>query len=273
MIYSLHSSYNLNTTRFGAYIQDTYRFESDLGRFTLTGGIRGSYWSFNKEFIFSPRVSLGFIPKNISNLTTRFATGIYYQSPFYKEYRDTVRNESGNMIVKLNDKIKSQRSIHFILGTDYTFRALDRPFKLTTELYYKKLDNIIPYEVDNVRIRYYGENLAKGHIAGLDMKLFGEFVPGTDSWLTFSLMNARETFYGKTVPRPTEQRYSFGFFFNDYVPMFPKFKFSLNAVWADGLPFGSPSGGRTLGVFSTTPYRRVDIGLSSCFNSDNDAFI
>lgn len=273
MYYALRSKYTINSLRVGAYIQDTYRFNTSAGRIIATGGIRASYWSFNKEFILSPRASIGFIPENINNFTARFATGVYYQSPFYKEFRDTLRNSDGNLEVKLNDKIKSQRSIHFILGADYSFRAMNRPFKLTTELYYKKFDDIIPYEVDNVRIRYYGENCAKGHIAGLDFKLYGEYVPGTDSWLTFSLMQAKEEINGIKVPRPTEQRYSIGLFFNDYIPMFPKFKISLKAIWNDGLPFGAPSGGRSSAVFRTPAYRRVDIGLSRCFNADNDRFM
>ena len=273
MYYSLKSKYELNSIRVGAFIQDTYRLSTDMGRFIATVGLRGSYWNFNKEFIASPRLSIGFVPENASNFTARFATGVYYQSPFYKEFRDTIRNDNGNLEVKLNDKIKSQRSIHFILGTDYSFRAINRPFKLTTELYYKKLDDLIPYEVDNVRIRYYGDNCAKGHIAGFDLKLFGEFVPGTDSWLTFSLMQAKEEINGVKVPRPTEQRYSIGLFFNDYVPMFPKYKISLKALWNDGLPFGAPTGGRAKAVFRTPAYRRVDIGLSRCFNADNDKFM
>ena len=273
VIYNLHSRYENTTTRLGAFLQDTYRFHSSLGRFTLTAGLRGSYWSYNKEFILSPRVSIALIPKNLEKMTLRFATGVYYQTPFYKEYRDTIRDEQGNLSVRMNDKIKSQRALHFILGGDYTFRALERPFKLTTELYYKRLDNLIPYEVDNVRIRYYGENIAKGYVAGLDMKLFGEFVPGTDSWLSFSLMRARERFHGVTVPRATEQRYSFALYFNDFVPRFPKYKFSMKAIWADGLPFGTPSRGRTVGVFRTSPYRRVDMGLSRMLSSENDTFM
>ncbi|MGL4292721.1 MAG: TonB-dependent receptor [Bacteroidales bacterium] len=273
VIYSLHSRFDNTTTRMGAFIQDTYRFNNDAGRFTLTAGVRASYWSYNKEFIASPRASIAFVPENLSGLTLRFATGLYYQTPFYKEYRDTIRDESGNLKVKMNEKIKSQRAIHFVLGGDYSFKAMDRPFKVTAELYYKKLDDLVPYEVDNVRIRYYGENIAKGYVAGLDTKFFGEFVPGTDSWISFSLMRARETFLGMTVPRATEQRYSFGLFFNDYVPRFPKYKMSLKAIWADGLPFGSPSRGRTAGVFRTSPYRRVDIGLSRVMNAENDAFM
>ncbi|MEG1615504.1 MAG: TonB-dependent receptor [Bacteroidales bacterium] len=270
LIYSLHSKYNNTTTRMGGFIQDTYRFNAAPGRFILTAGARASYWSYNREFIISPRASIALVPENRENVTLRFATGLYYQTPFYKEYRDTIRDADDNLVVRMNDRIKSQRAIHFVLGGDYSFRSANRPFKLTTELYYKKLDNLIPYEVDNVRIRYYGDNLAKGYATGLDVKFFGEFVPGTDSWFSFSLMRARETFNGVTMPRPTEQRYSFGLYFNDFVPKFPKYKMSLKAIWSDGLPFGSPDRGRPAGVFRTTPYRRVDIGLSRMLSGDQD---
>lgn len=273
LIYSLHSRYENTTTRMGAFFQDTYRFDSPIGRFTATAGIRASYWSYNKEFLVSPRASIALVPAANDRFMLRFATGLYYQTPFYKEYRDTIRDDLGNLVVKMNDRIKSQRSIHFVLGGDYSFRAMDRPFKITTELYYKKLDNLVPYEVDNVRVRYYGQNIAKGYATGLDMKFFGEFVPGTDSWITFSLMQARETFNGVTMPRPTEQRYSLALYFNDYVPRFPKYKMSLKAIWSDGLPFGSPNKGRAAGIFRTPPYRRVDIGLSRLLTGRDDRFM
>ena len=262
LISNLNSKQDMQTNRISAYVQDTYRLRKDVGLFTFTGGIRASFWDFNKECIVSPRASVGFIPAREERLTLRFATGIYYQAPFYKEFRDTVRDERNNLIVALNRNIKSQRSIHFVLGQDFSFRVVDRPFKFTAELYYKKLDNLIPYEVDNVKIWYSGRNESKGYAAGLDMKLFGQFVPGTDSWLSFSLMKTQEKINGKWVPRPTEQRYSIALFFQDYVPRFPKYKFNLRAIWSDGLPIGAPKLGRQAGYFRTTPYRRVDIGAS-----------
>lgn len=262
LISNLNSKQDMQTNRISAYVQDTYRLRKDVGLFTFTGGIRASFWDFNKECIVSPRASVGFIPAREERLTLRFATGIYYQAPFYKEFRDTVRDERNNLIVALNRNVKSQRSIHFVLGQDFSFRAVDRPFKFTAELYYKKLDNLIPYEVDNVKIWYSGRNESQGYAAGLDMKLFGQFVPGTDSWLSFSLMKTQEKINGKWVPRPTEQRYSIALFFQDYVPRFPKYKFNLRAIWSDGLPIGAPKLGRQAGYFRTTPYRRVDIGAS-----------
>lgn len=262
MISNLNSDQTIESNRFSAFLQDTYRLRSTAGLFTFTAGIRAAYWDFNKECIVSPRASVGFIPIRNEQLTLRFATGIYYQAPFYKEFRDTIRDERNNLVVNLNRNIKSQRSIHFVLGGDYSFRAVDRPFKFTAEVYYKKLDNLIPYEVDNVRIWYSGKNNSKGYTAGLDMKLFGQFVPGTDSWLSFSLMKAEEKMNGKMIPRPTEQRYSIALFFQDYIPRLPKYKFNLRAIWSDGLPVGAPRLGRQNGYFRSSPYRRVDIGAS-----------
>ena len=217
VIANLFSDNKLESTRLSAYLQDEFKFRSKQGMFRLIGGIRGSYWSYNKEFIFSPRVSLGFIPNFDQNLTFRLASGLYYQSPFYKELRTTVQDQNGNNIIQLNNNLKSQRSIHVILGGDYTFRASGRNFKISADMYYKKLDNLNPYTVDNVKIRYYGENCATGHAMGIDFKFFGEFVPGTDSWISFSLMKAQQTIRNSvTVPMPNSQGYNISLFFQDY---------------------------------------------------------
>ena len=262
LISNLRSLQRLESNRFSAYAQETYTLESKSGIYRFVGGVRLSYWDFNRECIVSPRISIGFNPAFQPRLTFRFATGLYYQAPFYKEFRDTVQDRKGDWVVRLNNHIKSQRSIHVILGSDFTFTAMNRPFKLTGELYYKKLDHLISYEVDNVRVWYSGENNSEGYVAGLDVKLFGEFVPGVDSWLSFSLMSAKEKINGVKVPLPTEQRYSVGLFFQDYIPRFPKFRFSLKAIWADGLPMAPPHKGRADGYFRTPPYRRIDIGFS-----------
>ncbi len=261
LIYNLSSHNQISSKRYSFYVQDTYKFSSNLGLVTLNGGIRGSYWDWNKEFIFSPRVSVALIPKFNDDFTFRLATGLYYQAPFYKEFRDTTTIDR-NAIVQLNKKIKSQRSVHFVLAGDYKFRAVNRPFKFTTEIYYKILKNLVPYNVDNVRISYYGRNLSSGYAAGIDMKLFGEFVPGTDSWLSFSLMQTKEKINGQWVPRPTDQRYSVSFYFTDYFTRNDRWKMSLKATFADGLPFGPPHSGREEAVFRTPSYKRVDIGMS-----------
>lgn len=261
LIYNMNSQNSISSNRISFYAQDTYKFNTSAGIFTLNAGVRGSYWNFNREFIFSPRVSLGMIPSFNEDFTFRAVTGLYYQAPFYKEFRDTV-TVNGNTEVRLNRDIKSQRSIHFVLAGDYKFRILNRPFKFTAEVYYKHLSDIIPYNVDNVRISYYGRNMGKGYAVGLDMKLFGEFVPGTDSWLTFSLMKTEEKINGKWIPRPTDQRYNLSLYFTDYFTRNDRWKLSLKASLAGGLPFGPPHSGREFAVFRTPPYKRVDIGMS-----------
>lgn len=261
LIYSQRSQNSIHTNRFEAYAQDTWRFKTNLGLFNLTYGLRLSYWDWNKETLISPRASIGLMPSFSDKLTFRFATGVYYQAPFYKELRDTTI-AGGISTVQLNRDIKSQRSIHFVLGGDYTFRLMNRPFKFTTEVYYKALSNLIPYSVDNVRIVYYGHNMSKGYATGIDFKLFGEFVPGTDSWITFSIMSTKEKLHGQWLPRPTDQRYNLSLYFTDYFPGTDRWKLALKAAFADGLPFGPPHTDRTQHKFRAPSYKRVDVGLS-----------
>lgn len=261
MIYNLTSKHDLTTNKLSWYAQDTYRLLVNAGMFTFNGGLRMSYWDFNNEFLVSPRISIGYIPEFNNSLSFRLSGGLYYQSPFYKEFRETKTDENGNSYAELNRDIKSQRSIQLILGGDYTFRALDRPFKITAEAYYKKLDDIIPYELDNLKIVYSGRNEADGFIAGIDFKFFGQFVPGTDSWFSFSLMKTQENLNGVKVPRPTDQRYSFGVFFNDYFPKFPKLKFSLKGIISDGFPMTPPQVSRDASYFRAPAYKRLDIGF------------
>lgn len=262
MVYNLTSKQDFGSNRISAFIHDTYRHSSEIGYWTINGGVRLSYWDFNSEFLVSPRVSVGFIPKRNERFALRFATGLYYQSPFYKEYRMEKIDEYGNYYIDLNENIKSQRSLHFILGGDYTFRANNRPFKFTTEMYYKNLSNVIPYEIDNLKLVYSGLNESNGYVTGVDFKFFGQFVEGTDSWVSFSLMKTSEKLNGVNVPRPTDQRYSFALFFTDYFPKFPKAKFSLKAIFSDGLPTTSPRTTRDVAHFRVPAYKRVDAGIS-----------
>ena len=274
VISNLFSDNELNSTRLSAYVQDMFKFRTKQGLFTLVGGVRGSYWSYNREFIFSPRVSLGFIPNFDQDLTFRLATGVYYQSPFYKELRTTVQDEYGNSITQLNRNLKSQRSIHVIAGGDYTFRAADRNFKLSADLYYKKLDNLNPYTVDNVKIRYYGENCAKGYAMGLDVKFFGEFVPGTDSWISFSLMKAEQSIRGSEyLAMPNSQGYNISLFFQDYFPGYKRIKLNLKGVLSGGLPVTAPRTGYEDGYFRTPSYKRVDLGFSYQLAGGTDAIM
>ena len=261
LIYNLASKNKINTNRFEMYAQDTYRHEYKEGEMILNYGFRISHWSWNNEWLFSPRATIAFVPAANDNFTFRFSTGLYYQSPFYKELKDTT-TVGKNTVVVLNKNIKSQRSIHFVLGGEYRFKMGNRPFKATAEAYYKALSNLIPYNVDNVRISYYGRNMCDGYAVGLDMKLYGEFVPGTDSWISMGIMKTEEKLNGKWIPRPTDQRYNFSVFFSDYFPNTDKWKMSITGHYADGLPFGPPHSGREKQVFRMAPYRRVDLGMS-----------
>lgn len=272
LIYSLRSQNEIKTNRIELYAQDAWRFKTGVGLFNLTYGLRLSHWDWNKETLVSPRVSLGLLPSFSDDWTFRFATGFYYQAPFYKELRDTTIID-GISTVRLNRDIKSQRSIHFVLGGDYTFRLMDRPFKFTTEVYYKALSNLIPYTVDNVRVVYYGRNISSGYATGVDFKLFGEFVPGTDSWLTFSLMSTKEKIGGVWVPRPTDQRYNVSLYFTDYFPGTDRWKLTLKAAFADGLPFGPPHTEKTEHTFRAPAYKRVDVGMSYRLINNEDKHI
>ena len=263
MIYSLKAKNTLDANRLETYIQDTWRFSSkgEHTFFTLNYGIRFSHWNFNKESIISPRISLGIVPAFNHDVTMRFATGIYYQAPFYKELRDTT-TINGITYATLNNKIKSQRSIHFIAGFDYRFKMKDRPYKFTAEAYYKALSNLVPYTVDNVKIVYDASQQCSGHAMGLDLKLYGEFVPGTDSWVSLSLMNTRININGKSIPLPTDQRYSLNLFFTDYFPGTDRWRMSLKLAFADGLPFGAPHRQLDEQPFRAPAYKRADIGMS-----------
>lgn len=262
VVYNVTSRHDMTSNRISGFAMDSYRAMTESGLWVINGGVRLSYWDFNGEFLFSPRASVGFVPASNERFALRFATGLYYQAPFYKEYRKEVTDDDGNTYIELNDDIKSQRSIHVIFGGDYTFRSLNRPFKLTAELYYKNLANLISYEVDNLKVVYSGENNSKGYVAGLDFKIFGQFVEGTDSWISFSLMKTQEELNGVKVPRPTDQRWSISMFFTDYFPNFPRMKFSLKAIFSDGLPTTSPRTTRDVSYFRQPAYKRVDVGLS-----------
>ncbi|MBQ8990419.1 MAG: TonB-dependent receptor [Prevotella sp.] len=261
LIYTLNAKNDVKSHRIEAYIQDTYRFAKGNTYFTQNYGIRLANWSFTKETIVSPRASLAIVPAFNSNLTFRFATGIYYQAPFYKEMRDTV-TQNGITTAVLNEKIKSQRSIQVLAATDYRFRMLNRPFKFSAEAYYKALSNLIPYNVQNLKITYYGENVSSGYATGIDLKLYGEFVPGTDSWLTLSLMSTRQKLGDQWVPMPTDQRWAVNLHFTDYFPGTDRWRMTLRLAFADGLPFGAPHRGLEAQQFRAPAYKRADIGMS-----------
>ena len=263
LIYTLSSKNSMSSRRLEGYIQDTYRWQSENESFyTLNYGVRFSNWSWNRETTVSPRASLAIVPSFNHDVTFRLATGLYYQAPFFKELRDTT-SVGAQTVVKLNDHIKSQRSIQFLAAFDYRFRMAERPFRFTAEAYYKALANLVPYNVQNVKVTYYGENLCSGYTAGLDLKLYGEFVPGTDSWVTFSLMKTGQKMDGGSYfPLPTDQRYAINLHFTDYFPGTDRVKMTLRLAYADGLPFGAPHRGIEQQSFRAPAYKRADIGMA-----------
>ena len=263
MIYTLRAKNELKANRTESYIQDTWKFSnaSETTFYTLNYGLRMSHWTFNRETIVSPRISLSIVPAFDQDMTIRFATGLYYQAPFYKELRDTFVVD-GTTHAQLNNKIKSQRSLHIIAGMDKRFNINAQKFKFTAEAYYKAMGNLIPYSVNNLKVTYYGGNVCSGHAVGLDLKLFGEFVPGTDSWISFSLMDAKMKLNGQNIPMPTDQRYGINLFFTDYFPGTQKWKMNLKLAFADGLPFSAPHREMISAPFRAPAYKRADIGMS-----------
>ena len=272
MIYALRAKNELNAKRIESYLQDTWNFQtrdSVPTLFTFNYGVRFAHWSFNGESIVSPRASLTITPGKNRNLSFRIAGGLYYQAPFYKELRDTSMI-NGITYATLNQSVRSQRSIHALASMSYRFEMMGRPFKFTAEAYYKALSRLVPYSVDNVKVTYYGDQQATGHATGLDLKLFGEFVPGTDSWLTLSVMNTRMRLNGKSIPLPTDQRYALNLYFTDYFPGTTRWRMSLKLAYADGLPFAAPHQELENNSFRAPAYKRADIGMSyRLIGSDN----
>ena len=276
LYYTLQSANQLNAFRVRGYIQDEYRWHMKKGGImSFNGGVRFNYWSFNNEFTVSPRVVVAYFPDIKPDIRFRFAAGLYYQSPTYKEIKDTItiHNQLTNY---LNKDIKSQRSLQFIAGMDYYYNFLRHPFKLSLEVYYKNLANLIPYNVDNMNITYLGHNNATGYAAGLDVKLFGEMVPGVDSWLGFSLMRTMEKIGGSDeyIPRPTDQLYNISLFFQDYIPGLPQYRVHVLFNWAQGFPVCPPHSPRSASkTLRASDYRRVDIGLSRVFEKGKDPWM
>lgn len=276
LYYSLNSVNTLDVTRVHAYIQDEYRLHLDWGLFAFAGGIRMNYWDFNGEATISPRATIAFFPKSKIDMRFRLATGLYYQQPSFKELKDTVTIE-GNLTNYLNKDIRSQRAFQVIGGMDLYYTFLRRQFKFTMDVYYKNLQDIITYNVDNVSINYLGNNDARGWAAGVDMKLFGEFVPGVDSWISVSLMGAKEDVYGDGygyIPRPMDQLFNVSLFFQDYIPGIPQYRVHLLLNFAQGLPVGPPRSPRYMSSTMRAPaYRRVDIGVSRVFEAGKDPWM
>ena len=272
--YQITGNNDINPTRISGYAQVSKKFYWGESRVFVNAGVRAQHWDFNNETIISPRAQFAIKPNWDADMLFRFSGGIYYQAPFYKEIKD--------LDGSFNSDIKSQKSIQFIAANDYEFKMVDRPFKLTTELYYKKMSNLIPYYLDNVRIRYAGDNNSEGYAYGVDARLFGEFVPGVDSWISASYARTKENIDGMGyISRPTDQRFRISMFYQDFMPKFPSMKVNLMLVFANGLPSGSPIvidsntglpniASRYVYQKNLPSYKRVDIGLTKVFIDQKD---
>lgn len=275
------------------YIQNSWQFEPENGNiWVLTAGLRANYWGYNGSVNVSPRAGIAFQPNKHPNMTFRLSGGVYVQPPFYRE----LRMFDGSLVDK--DKASVQKSYQVVLGHEYNFKAWDRPFVLTTELYYKYLKDIIPYQVDNIRIRYYADQKATGYATGLDLKINGEFVKGIESWASVSVMRTAENIqyfidangnilsqtdvnngaeYVRDtiisgISRPSDQRVNFAIFFQDYIPFIPSFKVNLKLILGTGLPFGASEDERYRQKNRMPAYRRVDIGFSKQLIGENTSF-
>ena len=266
------SENHLSIRRYTGFLQDAFQWSNSKASYTLNAGLRFHAWSLSGEKLLSPRVRFSIQPNWKKEIVFYAASGIYYQPPFFKE----MRNFSG----EINKNIRSQQSIHFLLGTEVMLKIWDRSFKYTCETYYKYLNHLIPYKIDNVRIKYTARNNAKGYATGLDMKLYGEFVKGVESWASLSLLSTREDLTGdfyinsegeKIEPgyyhRPTDQLFHINIFFQDYLPNNPTLKASLNLVFGSGFHIAPPRTPRFDVTYPLGSYKRVDLGLSKTFKT------
>ncbi|MBT6005106.1 MAG: TonB-dependent receptor [Prolixibacteraceae bacterium] len=257
LYYTLNSTNKISSNRLTGFIQDTYSVYLGSGDLYFNGGVRFNYWDFNNELLVSPRVSLSYFPEWKNKISFRLSAGLYNQSPFIKE----LKNPDGT----INYDAKAQHSYQVVAGTDYVFTAWDRPFRFTTEAYYKYMSRLIPYQVDNVRIRYLADQEAVGYATGIDMKINGEFVSGVQSWASLSLMQTKEDILDDGhgfIPRPTDQWMNFSLFFQDYLPGNPSYKMQLSGFYGARLPTGPPNSERYQDVFRMPAYRRIDLGFS-----------
>jgi len=278
---ALRSSNAISYSDLSAYFMDTWEIEEENATYYVSAGLRASYWGFNPTVFFSPRTTFSVKPVWERDMMFHVSWGYYYQPPFYKE----MRLPDGS----INENIKPQRSVHLLIGGDYLFKAWnDRPFKFTAEFYYKWLKDLIPYKIDNIRLEYSGENLSSGYAVGADFKINGEFVPGAESWMTLSLLRTREDIVGDSVlvetdegtslveagyfPRPTDQLFTFGLFFQDYLPNNSDYKVHLNAFYGSGIPLSNPVEGEYYisNSLRMKPYRRIDIGFSKVLKREYD---
>jgi hypothetical protein len=248
-----------NTKRIQSFIQWSKNLEIGSSNIFTNFGIRLHGWSVNNnnfKYKVSPRFQIGLKPKWEKDMIWKLSGGIYYQPPFYRELRDF----DGN----INLNVDAQKSFHLVASNEYSFKMWNRPFSLVSELYFKKITDVNAYNIDNVRIRYLANNNAKAFAYGLDLRLNGEFIPGTESWFSFGFLNTKENIENiGYIPRPSDQRLKFGILFQDYIPSKPNFKMYLNLVYNTGVPGGAPSYSSSYDYQNRLPdYKRVDLGIS-----------
>jgi hypothetical protein len=273
----LKSSANLDINKFSAYLQDNIVFNRSSSIITLSGGLRVNYNDLNNEILISPRIGASIKPAWKNDIVFRAAAGAYHQPPFYRELRgyDGV----------VNTDLKAQKSWQGVLGMDYSFFGMNRPLRLTAEAYYKSMTNVVPYDIDNVRIRYFGKNMAKAYATGIEFRLFGELVKDAESWVSFGLMQTREdlendyykvytldslnkpvdsaTVQNGWLRRPTDRLLTFGMFFQDYLSTNKNFKVYINTLYGSNLPYNIPGSVKYRNALTIDPYLRIDIGFSA----------
>jgi hypothetical protein len=256
LFYSSRTNYSHTAQRVTAYLQDSYSFPVSFGNLMVTAGLRAHYWTITDDWSVSPRFSASIKTGVKYDVIGRLSFGWYYQPPFYRELKDLAGN--------VNPDVQTPKSIHAVAGVDIGFMAWNRPFKLTSEAYYKSLQDLIPYQYENVRVRYLSDQLSNGYAYGLDLKLNGEFVSGTQSWVSASLMKTMEDVVGDGagwIPRPNDQRFKFSMFFQDYLPGLPAYQMHLTGHYITGAPFGRPRTPRYMQVARIDSYKRFDIGF------------
>lgn len=260
----IKTNQNLNTSLISAFAQDTWTFKLRQTDIALTAGVRGIWYDYNGQFNVNPRVNLSFKPHWKTETVFRISSGYYSQPPTFREMTDL----EGNVVSGL----KSQTSIQVLAGSDLYFKAWGRHFKFVAEAYYKYIKNLIPYEIDNLNIRYYGTNDAHGYATGIDFRINGEFVKGAESWVSLSIMKTEEFFQGEWIPRPTDQRLNLSVFFQDYVPKLPMLKVAITLFYGTGLPVGPPDSPRKSHTLRIPDYKRVDLGISYALIGERTRF-
>ena len=290
----LNTTANLSIKKYSGYVQDNINFSNGKRDITLQAGLRYNYNSLNKEFLISPRAQVSIKPNWKKDVVFKLAAGIYNQPPFYRE----LRKYDGT----LNTAVKSQKSYQVVAGLDYNFKNDNRPFRITTEAYYKNIRDLIPYDVDNVRIRYFGNNNAKGYAYGIETRLYGELVKDAESWLSIGLMHTKENIDGdyyyqyknaagevitaKTadqvvadsvrqdvgwVRRPTDRLLTIGLFLQDYLSTNKNFRVHLNMLYGSNMPFNIPNSVKYRNALVIDPYIRIDIGFSALLLSEKNS--